>query len=165
MCCSVEGSWKNWVVNFLVIFVLIIRMAGDGEGRAPADDASSENKEPSEEKSAVVNNRENTSTPVADTATAVAHKEEKKEPQATIKTLMPVIRSPSHAQEIPATERSAFPSVSYFILFESLKESIIPVLFRIESLSQLDFGNLVLHCLGCNRPQEARPAEVVQIGY
>lgn len=96
-------------MDFLLVFVLVIRMVGDGDGRAPADDASGENKEPSEEKPAVVDNRENaSSTPVADIATAVTHKEEKKEPQTTIKTLMPVIRSPSHAQEISASERSAF---------------------------------------------------------
>lgn len=99
------------------MFVLVIRMVGDGDGRAPADDASSENKEPSEEKPTVVDNRENISTPVADIAAAVTHKEEKKEPQTAIKSLMPVIRSPSHAQEIPASERSAFSSCQFLLFF------------------------------------------------
>ncbi|XP_023708099.1 uncharacterized protein LOC111864808 isoform X3 [Cryptotermes secundus] len=85
-------------------------MIGDGDGRASADDVSGESKVPSEEKLTVV---ENTSAPVTDIAAITTHKEEKKEPQTTIKTLMPVIRSPSHAQEISATERlkSKFPAV------------------------------------------------------
>jgi hypothetical protein len=99
-------------VDFLVVF-LMFRMVGDGEGQVPADDAFGEDKEPGEEKATVVDNRENTSTPVADAATAITHREEKKEPQTTIKTLLPVIRSPSHAQEISSTERSAF-SLSAF---------------------------------------------------
>ena len=83
-------------------------MVSDGEGQASVDDASGEDKEPGEEKSTVADNRENTSTPVPDVATTIIHREEKKEPQTTIKTLLPVIRSPSHAQEISATDRSAF---------------------------------------------------------
>jgi len=94
--------------------VVMFRLVSDGEGQAPADDASGENKEPGEEKSTVVDNRENTSTPVADVAITLTHREEKKEPQTTIKTLLPVIRSPSHAQEVSATDRSAFSlSISY----------------------------------------------------
>jgi hypothetical protein len=133
------------LVDFLVVFVLMIRMIGDGDGRAPADDASGENKEPSEEKSTVV---ENTSTPVTDIPVVTTHRVEKKEPQTTIKTLMPVIRSPSHAQEISATERLAYSSVSY-IFFQPIKENI-SILFRRDSLSQLfNYGNFVLYFLGC----------------
>jgi hypothetical protein len=95
------------------MFVLMIRMVGDVDGRVPADDASGENKEPNEEKPTVVDNRQNTSAPVGDIVTAITHREEKKELQTTIKTLMPVIRSPSHAQEISTSERSAFSSVLY----------------------------------------------------
>lgn len=95
------------LVDFMVVFVLLIRMIGDGDGRASADDVSGESKVPSEEKSTVV---ENTSAPVTDIAAITTHREEKKEPQTTIKTLMPVIRSPSHAQEISATERLVFSS-------------------------------------------------------
>ncbi|XP_069687402.1 uncharacterized protein [Periplaneta americana] len=80
-------------------------MTGDGEGRAPVDDSSGDNKEPKEEKPIVADTRDNTSPPVLDIATAVTHREEKKELQTTIKTLMPVIRSPSHVQEAATTER------------------------------------------------------------
>jgi Na+-transporting methylmalonyl-CoA/oxaloacetate decarboxylase gamma subunit len=98
-------------VDFLVFFVFMIRMIGDGDGRAPADDVSGENKGPNEEKSTVV---ENTSAPVISVTVAAvtAHREEKKEQQATIKTLLPVVRPPSRAQEISATERLAFFSAS-----------------------------------------------------
>jgi hypothetical protein len=106
-------------VDILVIPVLMFRLVCDSEGPAPADDVSGEDKEPGEEKSTVVDNRENTSTPVADVATTITHREEKKEPQTTIKTLLPVIRSPSHAQEISATERSAF---SLFIFCDTFPE-------------------------------------------
>jgi hypothetical protein len=88
--------------------LVMFRLVSDGEAQAPVDDASGEDKEPGEEKSAIVDNRESTSTPVADVAATIIHREEKKEPQTTIKTLLPVIRSPSHAQEISATDRSAF---------------------------------------------------------
>lgn len=101
-------------VDFLVVFVFMIRMIGDGDGRASADDASGENKGPSEEKSAAV---ENTSAAVTDIVAVTAHKEEKKEPQTTIKTLLPVIRPPSHAQEISTTERLAFSFLSLIIFF------------------------------------------------
>lgn len=97
----------------MVMSVFMFRLVSDGDGQAPAGDASGEDKEPGEEKSSVIDNREDTSTPVADVTTAVTHREEKKEPQTTIKTLLPVIRSPSHAQEISATDRSAF-SLSIF---------------------------------------------------
>lgn len=108
-----------------MVFVWMFRMAGDSDGQAPADDASGEDKEPGEEKSTVVDNWENTSTPVADAMTVITHREEKKELQTTIKTLLPVIRSPSHAQEMPATERSAFSLSIFLIMFHSLKDNVI----------------------------------------
>jgi hypothetical protein len=103
-----------------VDFVLLIRMIGDGDGRASADDVSGESKVPSEEKSTVI---ENTSAPVTDIAPVTTHREEKREPQTTIKTLMPVIRSPSHAQEISATERLAFSSVSLILSFNPFRKT------------------------------------------
>lgn len=106
-------------MDFVVVFVLVIRMVGDTDGQAQADDASGENKESSEEKPTLVDNRENASTPVADIATAITHREEKKDPQTTIKTLMPVIRSPSRVQDISASERSAFSSVNFLCSFSS----------------------------------------------
>lgn len=97
--------------------VVIFRLVSDGEAQAAVDDASGEDKEPGEEKSTVIDNRENTSTPVADVATTTTHREEKKELQTTIKTLLPVIRSPSHAQEISATDRSAFCLSIFYVSF------------------------------------------------
>jgi hypothetical protein len=88
----------------------------DGEGQAPPDGVADEDKEPGEEKSTVLDNWDSASTLVAGAATATTHREEKKEQQTTIKTLLPVIRSPSHAPEISATERSAF-SKSVFLLY------------------------------------------------
>jgi hypothetical protein len=96
--------------------VVMFRLVSDGEGQAPVDDALGEDKEPGEEKSTVVDSRENTSTPVADVVTT-PYREEKKEPQTTIKTLLPVIRSPSHAQEISATDRSAFSLSIFYVVF------------------------------------------------
>jgi len=104
-------------VDVLLISVVMFRLVSDGEAQAPVNDASGEDKEPGEEKSTVVDNRENTSTPVADVATAITHREEKKEMQTTIKTLLPVIRSPSHAQEISATDRSAFSLSIFYVSF------------------------------------------------
>jgi hypothetical protein len=104
-------------VDVLVMSVVMFRLVSDGEGQAPADDASGEDKEQGEEKSTVVDNRENTSTPVADVPTTVTHREEKKELQTTIKTLLPVIRSPSHTQEISATDRSAFSLPIFYFSF------------------------------------------------
>jgi hypothetical protein len=107
-------------VDFFVMFVLMVRMIGDGDGRASADNVSGESKGPSEEKSTVV---ENTSAPITDIAAITTHREEKKEPQTTIKTLMPVIRAPSHAQEISAAERLAFSSVSLIFAFSPSRKT------------------------------------------
>jgi hypothetical protein len=101
-------------VDFVVFSVFMTRVIGDGDGRASADDVSGENKLPNEEKSTVV---ENTCAPVTDIAAVTTHREDKKEPQTTIKTLLPVVRPPSHSQEISATERLAFISVSFRFSF------------------------------------------------
>ena len=136
-------------VNILVMFVFMFRLVSDGDGQAAAGDASGEDKEPGEEKSSVVDNREDTSTPVADvttTTTTTTHREEKKEPQTTIKTLLPVIRSPSHAQEISGTDRSAF---SLSIFYASFREGYCHI-FQNNSVIILSFWKCSFMFLGGN---------------
>ncbi|PSN55980.1 hypothetical protein C0J52_02156 [Blattella germanica] len=80
-------------------------ISADTDGRIQTDDSISDTKEPKDDKTAVLENRETISTPVADISTSTVHREEKKEPQTTIKTLLPVIRSPTQVQESSAAER------------------------------------------------------------
>ncbi|KAJ9579845.1 hypothetical protein L9F63_004495, partial [Diploptera punctata] len=106
-------AFKEKLQNTIAMKKAAKGAVGDGEIRIPMGDDVSEVKESSEERSGGNDNQEHVSATVTENTAALPYREEKKEPQTTIKTLLPVIRSPSHVQDVSSADRlkTKFPSV------------------------------------------------------